>query len=42
MLYDHTHVVSPEQITDAVAWVCERFAGSTVSTEPDDGAYQSA
>lgn len=41
MLYDHTHLVSPAQIQDAVEWVCARFA-SPDAAEPDAGECQSA
>jgi uncharacterized protein len=42
MLYDHTHVVSPEQIQDAVDWICERFGDTGLPVEADDDAYRSA
>jgi fermentation-respiration switch protein FrsA (DUF1100 family) len=41
MLYDHTHLVSPEQIQDAVDWVSERFADDTAA-EASDAECQSA
>jgi dienelactone hydrolase len=45
MLYEHTHIVSPVQIQDAVDWVCQRFADadtSDASDASDDGECQSA
>lgn len=42
MLYEHTHLVSPEQIQDAVDWVCERFAAVLSTAGADEENRHSA
>ena len=42
MLYEHAHTVSPQQLQDAVDWVCARFPESSAPCDVVEGACQSA